>query len=364
MIQALAPHRRPCRRRTRPGAPPPRLRARRLMPLAALWLAAWPAMPTRAAWPAASSLAAWPATSTLAAWPASLTLAAAPPPLAAALSQATPAALPLPFNLWHPHLPAWAERWLYNPGERTREAIAAAGRGDAKAAVPPADTALRLAPDSPLARYNAGTAHLASGDGRGAVPLLDQAAKAAGPGLTAAASYNLGNARLAAGDYAAAVEAYKQALRATPADAAAKFNLELALQQQKKQQQSSMQGPGPRGGGGRPRQGDQQHTAGQGGSGNAGTNPQAGQSDQRGRSQQQGQHPGQNGDQQGATSGQQGMPQQKAGQQPLAGYRDQPEMSASEAAAVLESVQNMERQQRRLAAARQVRQRAANGEDW
>jgi tetratricopeptide (TPR) repeat protein len=287
-------------------------------------------------------------------------------PLAAlGLATAPPAAaLPFPLSLWHPHLPDWAERWLYNPGERTAQAIAATHQGDAKAAVAPADTALRLAPDSPLVRYNAGTAHLAGGDSRGALPLLDQAAKGAGSDLAAAASYNLGNARLAAGDYAAAVDAYKQTLRATPADAAAKFNLELALRQQQKQQQSSMQGGGPRGGGGRPRQGGEQHTPGQGGSGNAGANPQAGQTDQSGRSQQQSQRPGQQGDRQGATRGQQGMPQQQAGQQPLPGYRDQPEMSASEAAAVLESVENMERQQRRLAAARQLRQRAAKGEDW
>jgi tetratricopeptide (TPR) repeat protein len=298
-----------------------------------------------------------------------LAAALAASPLAAGAATAAgavwPAALPsLPFNLWHPHLPAWAERWLYNPGERTGAAIAAARGGNAKAAVPPADTALRLAPDSPLARYNAGTAHLADGDHRSAVPLLDQAAKTADPGLAPAAAYNLGNARLAAGDYAAAVEAYKQTLRAAPTNAAAKFNLELALRQQQQKQQSPLQGGGPRGGGGRPRQGDQQHTAGQGGSGNAGANPQTGKPEQRGPSQQQGQRPGQNGDQQGATRGQQGLPQQQPGQQSLAGYRDQPEMSANEAAAVLESVQNLERQQRRQAAARQVRQRAANGEDW
>jgi hypothetical protein len=52
------------------------------------------------------------------------------------------------------------------------------------------------------------------------------------------------------------------------------------------------------------------------------------------------------------------------GRQPLAGYQDQPEMSAGEAAAVLEAVQNKERQERRQQAARQLRQRAANGEDW
>ena len=39
-------------------------------------------------------------------------------------------------------------------------------------------------------------------------------------------------------------------------------------------------------------------------------------------------------------------------------------MNANEAAAVLEAVQNLERQQRRRAAERLARQRAANGEDW
>lgn len=274
------------------------------------------------------------------------------------------AALPFPLSLWHPHLPDWAERWLYNPGERTRQAIEASRKGDAKGAVGPADTALRLAGDSPLVRYNAGTAHLDAGDKSGALPLLDQAAKTAGRDLAPAASYNLGNARLAAGDYAAAVEAYKQTLRAAPGDAAAKFNLELALRQQEKQRQSARQGVGPRGGGGRPRQGGQQDREGQGGSGNAGASPQAGQTDQRGNAPRPAPHPGQNGEQQGATRGPQGLPQPLSGQQPLPGYRDQPEMSASEAAAVLEAVQNMERQQRRLAAARQLRQHAANGEDW
>ena len=78
---------------------------------------------------------------------------------------------------WAPHLPAWAERWLYNPRERTESAIAAVGKKDTKAARSAADTALRLAPQDPLARYNDGTAHLLAGDRRGAVPLLERAAK-------------------------------------------------------------------------------------------------------------------------------------------------------------------------------------------
>jgi Ca-activated chloride channel family protein len=275
--------------------------------------------------------------------------------------QSLPAALS---SLWRPHLPAWAERWLYNPRERTAAAIAAAKRGDAKAAVPPADSARRLAPGIPLASYNAGTAHLAAGDRAGAAPLLEQAVKGAGPDLAVAASYNLGNARLAAGDFAGAVEAYKQALRASPGNGDAKWNLELALSEERRQRQSSRRGVGPRSGGARQRQGERQQTAGLGGSGDAGANPQPGRRpEQRAPSPQQGQRQGQSGQAQTA-AGLRGQPSPLQGRQPLAGYQDQPEMSASEAAAVLESVENLERQQRRLAAARQARQRAANGEDW
>jgi tetratricopeptide (TPR) repeat protein len=290
-------------------------------------------------------------------------------------------------SILHPHLPAWVERWLYNPRERTAAAIAGLKRGDGKAAVAAADTARRLAPGEPLTSFNAGSARLAQsnadsesnagnagnagspggadrGLAREAEPLLEQAVQAAGPDLAVAATYNLGNARLAAGDFAGAVEAYKQTLRAAPGHAAAKYNLELAWREQQRQQQSSRRGVGPRGGGGRPREGERQQTAGQGGSGNAGNSPRPGQqAEQRAPSPQQGQRQGQSGQAQTAL-GMHGQPSPLLGRQPLAGYQDQPEMSASEAAAVLEAVQNLERQQRRQAAARQARQRAANGEDW
>jgi len=326
-------------------------------------------------------------------------------------SSAAPAplrALSATLSILHPHLPAWVERWLYNPRERTAAAIAGLKRGNGKDAVAAADTARRLAPGEPLTSYNAGSARLAAGSAgnagnsgnsgsagnsgssgsssssgkagsagasggaagtdRGlakeAEPLLEQAVQAAGPDLAVPATYNLGNARLAAGDFAGAVEAYKQTLRAAPGNADAKYNLELAWREQQRQQQSSRRAVGPRGGGGRPREGERQQTAGQGGSGAAGSSPQPSpQPEQRGPSQQQGQSQGRNGQAQTA-EGTRGQPSPLLGRQPLAGYQDQPEMSASEAAAVLEAVQNLERQQRRQAAARQARQRAANGEDW
>ncbi|MBV8201878.1 MAG: tetratricopeptide repeat protein [Acidobacteria bacterium] len=305
-------------------------------------------------------------------------------------------------SLLHPHLPAWLLRALYNPRERTAAAIAGLARGDGKAAMAAADTAGRLAPGDPLTAYNAGSARLAAGgaDGgaggaggaggtggaagsgnaggagktagpsidrrlaREAEPLLEQAVQGAGPDLAVPASYNLGNARLAAGDFAGAVEAYKQALRAAPGNADAKYNLELAWREQQRQKQSARRALGPRGGGGRPREGQSRQTAGQGGSGAAGASPQPGQqAEQRGPSPQQGRSQGRDGQAQTAL-GLRGQPSPLYGRQPLAGYQDQPEMSASEAAAVLEAVQNLERQQRRLAAARQARQRANNGEDW
>ncbi|HXO43117.1 MAG TPA: tetratricopeptide repeat protein, partial [Thermoanaerobaculia bacterium] len=199
---------------------------------------------------------------------------------------------------------------------------------------------------------------------RAAEPLLEKAVKTAGPDLAPAASYNLGNARFTAGDFAGAVEAYKQTLRVAPRRADAKFNLELAWREQQRQSQSSQRGVGPRGGGGRPREGQRRETAGQGGSGAVGANPQPGQPrEQSASSPQQGQAQGRGGQAQTAP-GWRGQPSPLSGRQPLPGYQDQPEMNASEASAVLEAVQNLERQQRRRAAERLARQRAANGEDW
>jgi len=385
--------------------------------LALCWAGSALARPASQLWPSALSAAFPPFLPSLSFLQAGPPSSSAPqvspaPQASSAPPPSTASPLSSALSLLHPHLPAWVERWLYNPRERTAAAIAGVERGDHRAAVAAADTALRLAPAQPLASYNAGTARLSPGTereasgpsgpggpggpagpggpggpgGRGtagathlpafladaaarlqaraAEPLLEQAVKAAGPDLAVAATYNLGNARLAAGDFAGAVEAYKQTLRTAPRNRDAKFNLELAWREQQRQRQSSQRGVGPRGGGGRPREGERRETAGQGGSGAAGANPRPGQpGDQRASSLQQGQNQGRSGQAQTA-AGLRGQPSPLSGRQPLAGYQDQPEMSASEAAAVLEAVQNLERQQRRQAAMRQARHRAANGEDW
>ncbi|HVT60764.1 MAG TPA: tetratricopeptide repeat protein [Thermoanaerobaculia bacterium] len=299
----------------------------------------------------------------LAGWAAVLPMLQTPPGLPGWLS-------------WRPHLPVGLERWLYNPRQRTAEAIAAAQRGDPKAAMEHADAALRLvgaggggaaagpaaAPAlAPLTHYNAGTAHLLAGDARGAAALLDRAVESAGAKLAPTASYNLGNARFAAGDAAGAVEAYKRALRAAPGNADAKWNLELALHQRERDR---LRAKTPREGQRGDRQGGKESSSGGGGADNPadreprrsdahdpGPAPQTGQSSPLGRPQ-------------GAPRDRPNQADARQAGQPLPGFRDQPEMSAREAAAVLQAVENLERQHRREAAARLARQRAANGEDW
>ena len=253
------------------------------------------------------------------------------------------AALPsLPSLPWQPHLPVWAERWLYNPRERVERAME---EKDPKKAVGPSDTALRLAPNDPLVQYDAGTAHLGAGHARKAAEILEKAAKGAGKDLSPTAHYNLGNARLAAGDAAGAVEAYKQVLRAEPANQNAKFNLELALREEQKQKMGGQGTPK----GGRGNRSNNQDPSNQQGKGKPDENPKQGQQDQ---GQQQRQQGGQ---------GQNGNPGQDSR---LPQFRNQPEMSGREAAAVLSAVENLERQQRRDQAARRARQRAAKGKDW
>lgn len=259
----------------------------------------------------------------------------------------------LPSSL-RPHLPVWAERVLYNPRERTAEAIAAAERGEPSAVVPPAETALRLAPDDPLVQYDAGTALLAAGgiaDRGRAVEVLEGAARSAGPELAAAAHYNLGNARLAARDPAGAVEAFKQALRLEPGNADAKFNLELALREKLRQPPQlplPPKGSGPLEGN-RPSDDPGGKSAGdqdRGGSG-AGAGDESGGQGQAGLDDEK-----------------RSDPDDRRGWSPRPDFRDQPGMSAAEAAELLRAVENLERQQRRELAAKQGRHRAAEDRDW
>lgn len=256
----------------------------------------------------------------------------------------------LPFG-WRPHLPTWAERWLYNSRERTDQAIEAWREGDGDRAVATAETAHRLAPEDPLTGYNAGTANLAAGRPRKASELLEKVAGEAPAGLAPSAWYNLGNARLAASDPAAAVEAYKQALLRNPSDADAKHNLEIALRE-REQQRLRMRGGRQGSRGDRPGEREQSRKPGEG----------SPSEDQRRAPQDPGR--GQQGQQQ--SQGRQGRQNQPSRQQGgrLPDFQNQPEMSSREAANLLSAVEDLERRQRRDQAAKRSRQRALKGKDW
>jgi Ca-activated chloride channel family protein len=264
------------------------------------------------------------------------------------------AAFAFPSLPWQPHLPSWVERWMYNPRERTDRSIAAYKRGKPQDAVPPVDTAARLAPNDPTVQYDAGTAHLGAGDARQAVSLLEKAAKGASgtvPALSPAAHYNLGNARLAAGDAAGAAEAYRQALREQPANHDAKYNLELALREEQKQKMGGQGKPA----GSRGTRSPNQDPSNQPGQGKSPPQDQPQKAQQSPNAQQQGQpQPGQ------------GQPQKPGEGQDarLPQFRNQPDMNAQEAASVLAAVENLERQQRRDQAAHRARLQAAKGKDW
>lgn len=275
--------------------------------------------------------------------------------LAPVLLLAAWATLPaLPDLPWKPHLPVWAERWLYNPRERTERALEDLRQGRPDKAADATDAANRLAPGDPRTGFNAGTAHLDAGHARKAAKLLEPAAKAVDrqvPELAPAAWYNLGNAQMAAGDSAAAVEAFRQSLLRNPNDADAKFNLELALQEREKER---MRAKGGRQGsrGDQPGEREQSRKPGEG-------TP----SD---RQDKNAQDPGRGSQGQQQAQGQQGprnQPSPQAGGR-LPQFRDQPEMSAREASSLLSAVENLERRQRRDQAARRSKLQAAKGKDW
>lgn len=279
-----------------------------------------------------------------------------PPKALPALLLAGWAALPsLPSLPWDFHLPASVERWLWNPRERTGQAIREAGAGNPEGAAEDAATALRLAPGDPRVQYNAGTAELGARHLRESVGLLEKAARDAPADLAPTASYNLGNARLAAGDAAGAVEAYKRVLRLAPDDANAKHNLEIALREREKEQRR-MKSPREGSRGDRP---DDKNQSDRSGSGDPDPQQDPRRSDQNdpGRDRQKGQQgPPQQGGPRPSQPGDQG--------QPLPNFRNQPDMTAQEAAALLQSVENLERQQRRKQAAERARQRATQEKDW
>lgn len=265
----------------------------------------------------------------------------------------------LPFPWSKADAPGWLERWLYNARERTARTLESYRAGKGKEAAAAADSALRLSHGDLLASFNAGTAHLAAGDGGRARELLEKAAASPDPAVATAAAYNLGNARLGSGDAAGAVEAYKRALRLTPGHQNAKHNLELALAEREKEKNRLRS---PKEGNKNDRPGDKESSPKPSpGQGSPEPKPQPSPQGDAGRSPAAPKTP-QSGQKTGP-EGKSGSPD-RAPSQPLPGFRDQPEMSAREAAAVLESVENLERQKRRTEALERLKRRSTHGRDW
>jgi tetratricopeptide (TPR) repeat protein len=244
-------------------------------------------------------------------------------------------------------------QWLHNPRERTAKAIEEWQRSDYAAADRHLEQALELEGETPRALFNAGTGKLGAGTPGAALQPLARAAAAAAKdpaarALQPDALYNLGNAYLAAGYAAAAAESYRAALRLRPEHRPTKHNLELALREQEKQQQQQQQ----------PQQQEPQGSSSQGqNSGKGKAQPNQGDSGGQGEQPPQPQPPPQ------AGASQQGKAQRSAR---LPNFNPQRDMSAEQAAFLLEAVENLEREQRRAQAEEQRRRRArtATEKDW
>ncbi len=240
-------------------------------------------------------------------------------------------------------LPEKVEAWLFNPRERTERGLEAADAGDLEGASDAYDAAARLAPDDPVTRFNAGTGRLLAERGDAAEE-LSRAVELAAPEMLPRALYNLGNAQLREEDAAAAVESFKSSLRADPDQLDAKHNLELALRMLEEQNSG---------------RGEDQETPDAENEGEQEQSPSEGSEDPRDEPQQdEGQEPrSQDGD------GQQ-TPQPDQRDRPLPNFEDQEDMTAEQAAAILEAVENLEREQRREQAAERLKARKTGERDW
>lgn len=101
--------------------------------------------------------------------------------------------------------------------------------------------ALRVAPNSPLIRFNDGNALYQSKEFQRALDEYREAIESGNTDLEERAWYNLGNVLYRQQQFPEALDAYKQALRRDPNDLDAKHNLELALEKLQQQEQQDQQ---------------------------------------------------------------------------------------------------------------------------
>lgn len=220
--------------------------------------------------------------------------------------------------------------WMHNRRERTLAAVEALEQERFEDAVEAASTARRLDRGRPVGAFNEGTVRLLAGDAAGAMEPLEAAAQGDSE-LAAAAAYNLGNAHYETRQLDKAIEWYENSLRREPNQPAAKVNLELALRQRQQQQQRERQ--------------EQQQT------------------EQENEEQRQ-PHSSEEQQKEEPTSDR-GEPEDRQGDQesPLPRFKPRPDMTAEEAASLLEAVEAMEREAR--AELQPESRRAAPGNrDW
>lgn len=240
------------------------------------------------------------------------------------------------------------ERLLRNPHERTRRAVDAYRAGRLEEAVALGRAARELAPDEPLTGFNSGTVEVAAGLHETAIASFEETVERlrlpeAGEGLhrlpesrfrqprlAASSLYNLGNAHLAQGDPESAIRAYEDALRLAPGHEDAKHNLELALRELQRRNPP-------------PPQPQEQSEEAEGGS-------------DRSTPELEGPEEGQD----ETPSAAQPEPEDTQ----LQDFEDQPDMTAEEAAAILQAVENLERQQRREEAAERAGSSTPGEKDW
>ena len=142
---------------------------------------------------------------------------------------------------------AWPPSWWRETNSHAASARGASAyaKQQYSAAVTAFQRAQALA-RSPQSAFNLGTAQIAAGQREQGSATLEQAIK--DPALRADALYNRGNSAMAAKAYDHAIRDYIDALRARPDHAAAKRNLEIAMQRretQRKEQDAGGQNKQP-----------------------------------------------------------------------------------------------------------------------
>jgi tetratricopeptide (TPR) repeat protein len=253
-----------------------------------------------------------------------------------------------------------AERLGWNARERTAAGLEAHTAGDSEHAAEAFDRALRLRPEDPRTLYNAGTARIGVDD-RSAADRLEAAARSADerlPELAPDAFYNLGNARLSAGDAAGAVAAYREALLRAPGRNDVKHNLELALRRLEPPPQDRGTSA-PRAGGEGGHEGEEKR-----GHGSPEEDRERPGPDDEERDPQAPDAPSAAGEDGEGDGGAREPQPGEAPPSPLPQFRDLPDLTAEQAAALLRAVENLERRQRRERALEQARARGRTEIDW